>query len=340
MRWHTTCVRLAILAVGSERMRCVLRPTERMTFAAWCAVPVVLVLMGVPAEAFAQSPVCHPVRRGESAAQIARRVTGDGRNAYQTWFQIKNTSSRFVPKSQYNRIRAGWQACVMKAVGNRPSAITQFTAAEASGPSNVPDVSPALDVSESSSAAAAPDAPAPTVLAAAQPASIHVTDRAATSPQSDGSPLLRMIRSVDVTMVLLGAAMVVPWFGWRILDDYLVRRRTTAIVMRHFAHRFVDEFERPLIRCHATERPVRSALRCSVRRGRFDVLLAPGEGRRYPNLLDHKKNVEYDVSRVMGVLADDSFVTGPLYTQAGWVVVPFQFKSGQKQPGVPCISSF
>ena len=188
-----------------------LRPTERMTFADWCAVPVVLVLMGVPAEAFAQSPVCHPVRRGESAAQIARRVTGDGRNAYQTWFQIKNTSSRFVPKSQYNRIRAGWQACVMTAVRNR-TAITQLTAAEDSGPSNVPDLSPALDVSASSSAVAAPDAPAPVLAAAAQPASIHVADRAATSPQSDGSPLVRMIRSVDVTMFLLGAAMVVPCF--------------------------------------------------------------------------------------------------------------------------------
>jgi hypothetical protein len=46
------------------------------------------------------------------------------------------------------------------------------------------------------------------------------------------------------------------------------------------------------------ERPVRSRLRCGARLGRFDILLAPGEGRRYPNLSDHKKNVEYDVARV------------------------------------------
>jgi hypothetical protein len=151
--------------------------------------------------------------------------------------------------------------------------------------------------------------------------------------EPDGSSVVRMIRSVDVTMLLLGAAMVVPWFGWRILDDYLVRRNTTSIVMRHFAHRFVDEFERPLIQCHASERPVRSALRCNVRRGRFDVLLSPGEGRRYPNLLDHKKNVEYDVSRVMEALADDAFVTGPLYMQAGWVVVPFEFTGDRTRSG-------
>jgi len=334
-------------------MRCVLRPTERMTCTAWHAVPLVCALMLVPAEAFAQLPVCHAVRRGESAAQVARRVTGDGRNAYQAWFQIKNASSRFVPKSQYNRIRAGWQACLTRAVKNRPFGAAELIADETPASTSLPDVSSALGASESSSAAAVPGASASTALAAADlSAPILVADPSTTSAQPGGSLFVRLIRSVNLTIVLLGAAIVVPWFGWRVLDDYLVRRRTTAIVMRHFAHRFVDEFERPLIHCHASERPVRSALRCSVRRGRFDVLLAPGEGRRYPNLLDHKKNVEYDVSRVIGVLADDAFVAGPLYTQAGWIVVPFHLRSGpprlrafgasarHKQPGVPCISSF
>jgi len=35
--------------------------------------------------------------------------------------------------------------------------------------------------------------------------------------------------------------------------------------------------------------------------------------------------MEYDVARIVRALADQSFVNGPLYTQAGWVVVPFQF---------------
>ena len=56
-----------------------------------------------------------------------------------------------------------------------------------------------------------------------------------------------------------------------------------------------------LLGAYYTIRPVRSALRCNVRRSRFDVLLAPGQGRRYPNLMDHKKNVEYDVARVMDI---------------------------------------
>ncbi len=140
-------------------------------------------------------------------------------------------------------------------------------------------------------------------------------------------------------MLWLCAAMGVPWLGWRIVDDYLARRKTASIVVRFFVHRFVDEFERPLVRYDVEERPVRSCLRWGARLTRFDILLAPGEGRRYPNLSDHKKNVEYDVARVMQVLGDASFVSGALYTQAGWIVVPFQFTAGLKQSGVTCISS-
>jgi hypothetical protein len=287
---------------------------------AWYAAPVVLVLLIGPAEGLAQSPVCQSIRRGESATQVARRVTGDGRNAYQAWFQIKNPSSRAVPKSQYNRVRAGWQACVVKQVRRPASVLDADDRLEAPDPpieAAVPTRLAANDVVE----------------AAALPVSGDVATRHDAGPEPNGSPLVRMIRSVDFTMVLLGAAMVVPWFGWRILDDYLVRRNTKAIVMRHFAHRFVDEFERPLIQCHGSERPVRSALRCNVRRSRFDVLLAPGEGRRYPNLMDHKKNVEYDVARVMEALADDAFVTGPLYMQAGWIVVPVEYRADRTRVG-------
>ena len=140
-------------------------------------------------------------------------------------------------------------------------------------------------------------------------------------------------------MLWLGAAMVVPLFGWRIFDNYLVRRKTASIVMRHFADRFVSEFERPLLRYHAGDRPVRSQLRCRTGRRRIDILLAPGEGRAYPNLSDHKKNIEYDVARVIHELGDKSFVSGPLYTQAEWVVVPLRFKTTRKQTGVACISS-
>lgn len=302
-----------------------MRPVTR---ADWSPLLIVLVLAVLSTDAFAQSLVCQPIRRGESATQAARRVTGNGRNVYQAWFQIMNPASRFIPKSQYNRIRAGWRACVIKSA-------TPDAASNAHHPI-APDLPEAPDASEALEASGVPEAPAtPTPLA-----TIGVVEGAGDRVQSAASDVLRMIASLDLTMVWLGAALVVPWFGWRIVDDYLARRKTASIVVRHFAVRFVDEFERPLVRYHIGERPVRSSLRRGARRGRFDILLAPGEGRRYPNLSDHKKNVEYDVARVMHALADDSFVSGPPYTHAGWIVVPFRFTAGPKQSGVSCISSF
>jgi hypothetical protein len=294
-----------------------LRP---MTRVAWSALLTVLILEASPTDAIAQSFVCHTIARGESATQAARRVTGNAQNAYQLWFQIMDPSSRFVPKSQYDRIRAGWRACVIKPAVRSVSSNAQHVEA--------PE---AADVSEPPNGSNAP-----TVLAVSTPlASADAGDR----PQPAASDNLRRAGGSDLTMLWLCAAMVVPWFGWRILDDYLARRKTASIIANYFVKRFVDEFERPLVRYDAGERPVRSRLRFGVRRGRFKILLAPGEGRSYPNLSDHKKNVEYDVARVMLVLADDSFVAGVPYTKAGWIVVPFQFTAEPRQSGVTCISS-
>src|SRR4029453_7607070 len=116
------------------RMRCGLRP---MTRVAWAAL-IVLMLEALPTDAFAQSPVCHAIRRGESAAQAARRMTGNGRNAYQAWFQIMNASSRFVPKSQYDRIHAGWRACVVPAIRIRSSNANHVDEPEAANVSEAP----------------------------------------------------------------------------------------------------------------------------------------------------------------------------------------------------------
>jgi hypothetical protein len=155
---------------------------------------------------------------------------------------------------------------------------------------------------------------------------------------SVASRILRAMGGLNLTMLWLGAAMVVPWMGWRILDDRLARNRTATIVMRQFATRFVLEFERPLLWSDA-DRPIRARVRYNAWRGRLDILLTPGNGRRYPNLADHKKNVEYDVARVMRAMGDPCFVNGRPYAQAGWVVVPLQFKTDPKQSGVTCISS-
>jgi hypothetical protein len=288
---------------------------KSLTRVAWSALPIVLMLEAVPTHALGQSPGCHAIRPGESATQAARRVTGNGQNVYQEWFQIMNSSSRFVPKSQYGRIRLGWRACViMPAISLNAHHVEQPAAADADEAPNGSSV-PAV---------AAPDALANADAGEGPPA---VSD------------VVRRLGGVDLKMLWFCAAMVVPLFGWRMVDDYLTRRKTASLIVRHFVNRFVDEFERPLVRDDAGERPVRSDLRFGARRGRFKILLAPGEGRRYPNLSDHKKNVEYDVARVVRVLADDSFVSSAPYTRAGWIVVPFQFIADPKPSGVSCISS-
>ena len=259
-----------------------------------CALPFVLTLAAAPSTAFSQSSVCHPIRGGETATRLARRMTGDGRNAYQPWFQIMDESSRFVPKSQYDRIRSGWHGCIVK---------------------------------ETTESRVQPEVQLET-LAAVQPAVQRETlgaDVPVASPQPTSADVIRPIGGVDLMLVWLAAALILPVFGWFVLDNYARRRQAALIVMQHFAQRFVREFERPLIQQQA-ERPVRSRLRLSPARARMDILLAPGQGRCYPNLSDHRKNVEYDVVRVLWLIADDSFVRDPLYVRAGWVVVPFRLK--------------
>jgi hypothetical protein len=270
-----------------------------------CALPLIL-LAAAPSAAFPQSSACHAIRSGETATQLARRLTGDGRNKYQPWFQIVDASSRPVPKSQYDRIRAGWRAC-----------LARETNAGSVRPAAQPDVREARAIAVAVSPPAAADV-------------VRTLD--------DVSPWSVGLESVDLRLVWLGAALILPLVGL-LLDNYAGRRRAVLIVMKHFAHRFVCEFERPLIQQPA-EHPLRSRLRASPVRGRLDILLAPAQGRRYPNLSDHKKNVEYDVSRIVRLLADESFVRDPLYTRAGWVVVPFRFKVGSKRTGVTCISSY
>jgi hypothetical protein len=258
--------------------------------------------------AYAQPLVCHAIRPGESAAQAARRVTGDSRNMYSSTFQILNGSSKVVPKSQYDRrLPADWKAC-----SARPRArVAARRDAE-------PNVVPAVTERETGT-----DEPVASFRVSAQPA----------------APIgARPGGTVDLTPVWLGATLAVPWLGLHLLDGYVTRRKTASLLARQFADRFIAEFERPLIGCDDSERPLEARVR-SARRGRFDILLAPGPGRRYPNLTDHKRNVEYDVDRVLHAIGDPAFVTGTPYTQAAWVVVPCQPAAGVKQAGVTCISS-
>ena len=115
---------------------------------------------------------------------------------------------------------------------------------------------------------------------------------------------------------------------------YLARRRLLLEIMSGFAERFVTEFERPLFRRNGAP-SVRTQVRFAPTRLCLEIRLAPGEGRRYPNLLDHKRNVEYDVGRILRLLDDEPFINGPLYAEGPWVVIPCRLAADKQQEGAP-----
>jgi hypothetical protein len=169
----------------------------------------------------------------------------------------------------------------------------------------------------------------------AQPQLFPVSTAGVVAPQSGAAKPLPAVRAMDVSGLWWAAPLFVAasgvglaW-GWRRIED----RRACLAVLRTFGEHFICEFERPLRR-NATSPPVRSRVRFAPARRRVDILIAPAGGRTYPNLVDHKRNVEYDVDRVMRALRGPAFVKDPLYAQGPWVVVPCRFETGRQQEGV------
>jgi len=135
---------------------------------------------------------------------------------------------------------------------------------------------------------------------------------------------------VDVRLLWWGAPLFVLMSGlllawsWKYIDERRVRVET----MRRFGNRFITEFERPLTRSVAS-RPIKARLRVGPTRRRVEILLAPANGHTYPNLFDHRRNVEYDVARVLRLLRHEPFIGGPPYAEGRWVVIPCRFETGR-----------
>jgi hypothetical protein len=134
----------------------------------------------------------------------------------------------------------------------------------------------------------------------------------------------------------------VAWWGVVVLAvmvlalaarQYVNRRHVIVSIMRQFGDRFIREFERPLIQPGCGERPVEFRLRIMPRRRRLEILLAPAGRRRYPNLSDHRRNVTYDVERVLRLLRDERFAGDHLSAHGRWVVVACRFRVGSEQEG-------
>ena len=146
-------------------------------------------------------------------------------------------------------------------------------------------------------------------------------------------PVILWARDSGFALLLWPSVAIAVVALWMIVDEYFTGRRQMLDAMRRFAERFVREFERPLLQSSADPRPIRARLRASPDRGRLEILLAPAGSHRYPNLTDHKRNVTYDVERVVQLLNARSFVGAAPFAQGAWVVVSFQFHGDTHQTG-------
>jgi hypothetical protein len=143
----------------------------------------------------------------------------------------------------------------------------------------------------------------------------------------------RLIQTPDSDLGLWLVLLVLIAIATHSADHYLRDRKQVLNAMQRFSQKFVLEFERPLAVGDASGRPIQSRLRFAPDVSRLDILIAPGAGRRYPNLTDHRHNVEYDLRRVLDVLRDEPFVKGRPYMDGRWVVLPFSLKPAITQAG-------
>ena len=119
---------------------------------------------------------------------------------------------------------------------------------------------------------------------------------------------------------------MMPVTAWVAFQRVAVRSDTVARTLETFAADFIREFERPLIDERMHQSPLHSEISISPRMRSMEVRLAPAGGRRYPNLEDHRSNVEYDIHRVLTLLDDRRFSCGPIRSKGPWVAFPFRLR--------------
>jgi hypothetical protein len=140
----------------------------------------------------------------------------------------------------------------------------------------------------------------------------------------------------ELALLCLGAAAFGAAIGLGLegVERIRMKRRALKREMQRFGDLFVTSFEQSLMIDGVATPPVRARLRCVPGDRRLDILVAPVPGRRYPNLVDHRRNVEYDVARITGGLTHFAFVPKPLHAEGQWVVIPFRFEPGLKTGAV------
>jgi hypothetical protein len=275
-----------------------------------------LLVSAAPTRAGAQQFACQPIAQGETPSDLARRLTGNSAAVYSLSFQIRDpVRQMFVPKSQYRRgLRSDWQACV--ATG--PVETMHFANAPVEAIA-APSIMPL--VSEITSTPMSAPEPARAGTSTWLPSALEGFGFTTSLRPRDRIFLVAESGTVALLMLLICAEA----------RRSLVRRPIPP-VLQHAGQEFVAAFARPLIDSSSAQPPVRTRLRFRRHAQKLEISIAPGTGRRYPNLVDHKRNVEYDVSRVMQGLGPQFVVGGRLRASGKWVVVPIRL-ADVKQTG-------
>jgi hypothetical protein len=139
------------------------------------------------------------------------------------------------------------------------------------------------------------------------------------------APLFDRLAAMDLAYAwMMALAILAPLVASPVVKKYFDKRCAMLDSMSRFAAVFVREFAQPLPRQHATDQPIKVRLQCAPYRARLEILLAPNKGHSYPNLSDHRKNLEYDIERVLRLVPDQPFIPGEAYSRGNWVVIPFQ----------------
>jgi hypothetical protein len=268
---------------------------------------VLLLLCAAPPVADAQQFVCRPIVRGDTPSRLARQLTGKPAAVYSLAFQIRDpVRQMFVPKSQYRRgLDPHWQACVAQGpVKSLPLAYAPDVALAASAVAPVePDIT----------STPLPVEPAPLAsTSSAEPAitSLMLPDPAPPGGSQEHFVFVATISSAALLMLLIAAVV-----------GGTLAARPIPPVMQRAGEEFVAAFARPLTDSSTGVPAIRARLRFIHRARQLEISIAPGVGRRYPNLVDHKSNVEYDVTRVMRILGPHFVVSDRLRAAGMWVVV-------------------
>jgi hypothetical protein len=220
---------------------------------------------------------CYRIQAGDTAADVAKRLTGHRGNLLGSSFQIFDSHRQLISRDHYDRISPGWTVCL--AEGRSPVAIRTGSPA-----------TPAGSVEQ---------------------------------PEQPAAKLQLTFSDPDVwwfaSLVLAAMTSLVALNSWR-------KQLALAQIMQRFGGDFVREFGRPWAEYRGAGPLPRARLRIKPRRARVEILVAPAPGRTYPNLSDHRSNVEYDMVRIAAALTQDAFAGVEPYAEGEWVVLPFQFR--------------